>query len=263
MPPKTAATPAGEMPFLDHLEELRWRIIWSLVALVVGTIIGFLIVLHWDVIVILERPIRPYLHDKKLVYTHPGDPFQIILNAGITTGFVLALPVIVMQIWAFLAPALHRHEKRIAMSVLAGGVVLFASGVALAYFVVLPLALPWLMGFEVQSLEPMITVSEYFGFVFSLLLAFGAAFELPIVIIALAAVGIVTPEFLSKYRRHAVVLVVIIGAFFTPGDLIYTTIAMAIPLYLLYELSVIVTYFIYRKRRKAARLAERAAAAEG
>jgi sec-independent protein translocase protein TatC len=239
---------AAEMPFLDHLEELRWRIIWSLVALVTGVGLAFFVLLQYDVIGLLERPILPYLGGRKLVFTHPGDPFSIVLNASMVIGVALALPVILHQLWSFVAPALYRHEKRVAVGVFVFATLLFVGGAALAWFEVLPLALPWLMGFGGPALEPMITASEYFGFATSLALAFGIAFELPILILALAALGIVTPQFLNRYRRHAIVAVVIVGAFLTPGDLVWTTIAMAVPLYLLYEISVVLSYVVYRRR---------------
>lgn len=238
----------GEMPFLDHLEELRWRIIWSLIALVVGVGAAMIVLLNVDVIGWLERPILPYLGGHHLVYTHPGDPFQIILQASAALGLLLALPVVLYQLWAFIAPALYRHERGVALGVTGAAVLLFASGAALGYFLVLPLAIPWLMGFGGSALEPMITAGDYFGFVFSLVLAFGVAFELPVVILGLAALGIVTPEFLNRYRRHAIVAAVIIGAFLTPGDLVYTTIAMAVPLYLLYEISIVLSYAVRRRR---------------
>jgi sec-independent protein translocase protein TatC len=248
------------MPFLDHLEELRWRIIWSLVALTTGVGLAMIVLLNVDVIGWLERPILPYLNKHHLVFTHPGDPFQIILQASAGLGLLLALPVILYQLWSFVAPALYRHERSVALGVTGGAVLLFVSGASLGYFVVLPLAIPWLMGFGGSSLEPMITAGDYFGFVFSLVLAFGVAFELPVVILGLAALGIVTPEFLNRYRRHAIVGAVIIGAFLTPGDLVWTTIAMAVPLYLLYELSIVLSYGI--RRRRLRREAAAAAAAE-
>jgi sec-independent protein translocase protein TatC len=236
------------MPFLDHLEELRWRIIWSLVAVTVGIGVAFAIMLNIDVIGWLERPILPYLGGHHLVFTHPGDPFQIILEAAAGLGILLALPVVLYQVWAFIAPALYRHERGVALGVTGAAVLLFVSGASLGYFIVLPLAIPWLLGFGGSSLEPMITAGDYFGFVFSLTLAFGVSFELPVVILGLAALGIVTPEFLNRYRRHAIVAAVIIGAFLTPGDLIWTTIAMAVPLYLLYELSIVLSYVVRRHR---------------
>jgi sec-independent protein translocase protein TatC len=244
--------PTAEMPFLDHLEELRWRILWSLGALVAGMAVAFVLLLKIDLIGILARPVVPYLHGHKLVFTHPGDPFAVYITASLVVGVILALPVIFYQGWAFLSPALHAHERRVAIPILAGATLLFLSGVSLAYFVVLPLALPWLMGFSTGSLEPMITVHEYFDFVTMLSLAFGVAFELPIVILGLTAIGIVTPAMLIKYRRHAIVGCVFIGAFLTPGDLVWTTIAMAVPLYFLYELSILLAILLRRRRARSA-----------
>ena len=253
--------PMLEMPFLDHLEELRWRIIWSLLALVAGIGLAFVLMIQFDLLTLLEKPILPFLGGKKLVFTHPGDPFTIVLNVSIAMGIAFALPVILHQLWSFIAPALYKHEKRVALGVFFFAVFLFRGGAALAWFEVLPLALPWLMGFGGNALEPMITASEYFGFATSMALAFGVAFELPIVILALAALGVVTPQMLNKYRRHAILAVVIIGAFLTPGDLIWTTIAMAVPLYLLYEISVVLSYVVHRRRQRriAAREAEQGA----
>jgi sec-independent protein translocase protein TatC len=174
------------------------------------------------------------------------------------------LPVIIYQVWAFLAPALYKHEKRVVLPVIFGAILLFVSGVALSFYVVLPLAIGWLMGIakSTDALEPMITYREYFSFAVNMSLAFGLCFELPIVILLLATLGLVTPEFLRRYRRHALVLCVVTGALLSPGDLIWTTMLLAAPLYLLYELSVILTALVYRRRRKrAAQLAAEEAAA--
>ena len=258
--PETRKTASDEMPFLDHLEELRWRIIWSLAALMVSVGIAFWVMMQFDVIGLLEKPILPFLNGHKLVYTHPGDPFSIVLNAAIALGVAIALPVIFYQLWSFISPALHRHEKKLVMPMFLFATFLFLCGVCLSWFVVLPLALPWLMNFGGPSLDPMITASEYFGFAISMTLAFGICFELPIVIVSLALLGIVTPKFLNKFRRHAIVVCVIIGAFLTPGDLVWTTIAMAVPLYFLYEVSVVLTIIIYRRRlRREAALEAQAA----
>jgi sec-independent protein translocase protein TatC len=258
-----AKQPSSEMPFLDHLEELRWRLIWSLAAFMVGVIIGFVLLMQMDIIGVLERPILPHLDGRKLVYTHPGDPFRIVLSMSLVLGVVLAAPVIVYQLWSFLAPALYKHERRIVIPVFLGGTLLFLGGVAMAYFVALPLTLGFLMNFQAASLEPMITAADYFSFATSMALAFGLVFELPIVIVALTALGVVTPQLLNRYRRHAVVACAVIAALITPGDLISTTIALAIPLYLLYELSVVLSIAVYRRRvrRDAAAAGERVATA--
>jgi sec-independent protein translocase protein TatC len=254
-------TQTGEMPFLDHLEELRWRIIYSLGALVVGIGIGFLITFKFDLIGVLQKPVLPYLRGHTLVFTHPGDTFSALLQMSFVVGIVVALPVIGYNLWAFLSPALYRHERRVVIPVLFSATVLFIGGVCLAYFLVLPLTLKFLFGLEAQSLTPMITVSEYFGFVTSMCLAFGGVFEVPIVIVGLSAMGIVSPQALGKFRRYAVLISYAAAAIITPGDLLTTTIALAIPLYLLYELSVAVSYVIYR--RKARRDAAEVAAEQG
>jgi sec-independent protein translocase protein TatC len=241
---------SGEMPFLDHLEELRWRIIYSLGSLIVAVAVGFFICMKFDIVGILARPILPLVPEHKLVFTHPGEGFSVMLNAATTFGFVVASPVILYQLWSFLAPALHQHEKRIGIIVLISGVLLFVAGALLAFLVVVPLALPFLMGFAGPSLIPLITAGEYFAFVFSMVLTFGVSFELPIVVLALSALGIVTPAILTKYRRHAVVGIVIISAFLSPGDLVWTTLWLAVPLYMLYEISVAVSAIIYKRRQR-------------
>ena len=255
---------SAEMPFLDHLEELRWRIIWSLVALIVGVVVAFVWLQTFDVFEFLERPILPYLGGNKLKYTHPADPLSVLISASFTIGIVVALPVILFQVWAFLAPALYKHEKRVVLPVIFGAILLFVGGVALSFYVVLPMSIGWLMNIaaSTDALEPMITYRDYFSFAVNMSLASGVCFELPIVILLLATLGIVTPEFLRKFRRHAFVLCIVGGAFLSPGDLITTTIMLAGPLYLLYELSVVLTSLVYRKRRKReAQLAAEEAAA--
>src|SRR5689334_8221200 len=257
---------SAEMPFLDHLEELRWRIIWSLVALILGVVAAFIVLQKFDIFKFLEQPILPYLAGNKLKYTHPADPFSVLITASFSIGVVIALPVILYQVWAFLAPALYKHEKRVVLPVIFGAIVLFVSGVARSFCVVLPLAISWPRGIaaNTDALEPMITYREYFSFAVNMSLAFGLCFELPIVILLLATLGIVTPEFLRRYRRHALVLCVVAGALLSPGDLVWTTLLLAAPLYLLYELSVVLTVIVYRRRRKreAQATAEEAAEAK-
>jgi sec-independent protein translocase protein TatC len=245
---------AAEMPFLDHLEELRWRLIWSLLALSVGVAIGFVIVVRFQLLNVLQAPIAPYLKGSKLVYTHPGDPFSITLTTAFIVGTIIALPVIIYQIWGFLSPALYKHEKRVVIPLLVGAVALFAAGAAMAYLLVLPLTLRFLLGFQVGSLAPMITASEYFGFATTMALALGALFELPILIVGLTALGFVRPWMLTRWRRHALVLSWLVAAVISPGDFIGTTMLMAVPLYVLYEFSIGLSAIVYRRqmRREAA-----------
>lgn len=257
----TKPQPSAEMPFLDHLEELRWRLVWSLLAFAVAVIVAFTLLTKFDVLTLLEQPILPYLHGRRLMITKPGEALTIVLNAAVMLGLVLASPVIGYQLWAFLAPALYKHEKRLILPVLVAAVALFLGGVALAFFVVLPFTLEFLLTFQMESLDPMITASGYFGFAFGMAFAFGAVFELPLLIVGLTAIGVVTPQFLNTYRRHAVVLCVVVAAFITPGADPTSLFALAVPLYLLFELSVVLSTVIHRRRVRRERAAALAAQA--
>lgn len=236
------------MPFLEHLEELRWRIIWSLAAVLLAVGIGFFLVLRFNVIAFLETPILPYLHGHHVVATHPTDGLRLTITAAIWIGAALSFPVVLYQAWMFLAPALYTRERRLLSAALAGGVVLFAVGATFAFTVVLRLSLPMLFQLFGTALDPMITADNYFDFVFSLIITFGVAFELPVVVLLLSAARLVTPAFLRRYRRHAFVAIITIGAFLTPGGDVTPTIALAVPLYGLYELSVLVAHVIWRQR---------------
>lgn len=240
------------MPFLDHLEELRHRLFWIAGAIMLGIVASYIVLSQKrvDLIGYLSVPIKPYLRNGSLIYTHPGTSFKIILNASIFSGLLLATPVIGYQLWGFFSPALHKHEKRVIVPTLFGMVFLFLCGVALCYFAVMPFTLKFFDSFESASLRPMIEATEYFDFAFSMMLAFGLAFELPIAILLLSALGIVKPEFLSKYRRHAIVITVIVAAFITPDASPTTLFALAGPLYLLYELGVALSFMVTRKRRQ-------------
>jgi sec-independent protein translocase protein TatC len=238
----------AEMPFLDHLEELRWRIIWSLVALLVGAIIGLVLVTQFNVLGLLERPIRHLIPDQKLMFTSPTTPFIITIKLAIVVGIVLALPFIAYQIWAFLAPALHEEERKYVIPAIWLSFALFLCGIAMAYFLVLPLGLRFLLGIQSQTLSPIITVDEYLKFATRLLLGFGVIFEMPVVMVVLGAMGLVTPEFLSKYRRHALVIIATLSAIFTPPD-VGTQLMMMTPMFLLYEVSIWLVRLVTRSRR--------------
>jgi sec-independent protein translocase protein TatC len=249
-------TPAGEMPFLDHLEELRWRLLWSLLAVAVAAVLGFVLVTRLDVLGILVAPIEPFLHGTKLKYLSPTEPFFITLKLAITVGFVLASPVVVYQVWAFLAPALLPSEKRVIIPALYLGLVLFAAGVVMAYEIVLPMTLRFTMGFQQESLEQSIVIGAYLAVVTRILLAFGVVFELPVVVLILSSLGLVTPEFLAAKRRHAVVGITVVASVLTPGDVITVTLMMMAPLMLLYEASILLARMVSRRRVAAAASAE-------
>ena len=241
----------GEMPFLEHLEELRWRILWSLVAVAVGAVVGFALVYYFDVLGLLVHPLRVAYDDPeyKLINLSPADPFFITLKLGIVVGVLLAFPIIVYQLWAFLSPALEKHEKRAIVPALYMGLVLFLCGVALAYFVALPLTLEFFQNFQAEFLREQLEVGKTLGFITKLLLGFGIIFELPVVVMILSALGLVTPEFLRSKRRHAIVLITVTASFLTPGDVITLTIMLMVPLFFLYEFSIFLSRMIWRRKR--------------
>ena len=240
----------GEMPFLDHLEELRWRILWSLLAVVGGSIVGYVLVLKFGVLEILIDPFYEAMGtEQKLVFLSPTEPFFLLLRIGILVGVILVSPIIVYQIWAFLSPALERHEKRAIIPALYLGVVLFSAGVLMAYYLALPVTLRFLLFFGTDYFEPMLRAGDYFSFVTKLLLAFGVLFELPVVIMILSALGLVTPAFLRTKRRHAFVVIAVLASVLSPGDLVTITAMMMIPMVFLYEFSILLSVVITGRRK--------------
>jgi sec-independent protein translocase protein TatC len=244
--------PAGEMPFLDHLEELRWRIIWSVAALIAGTAIGFGVAIRFDLLGVLKRPLDPYIGGEQLLALSITDPFFITFKLALTLGFILAAPIVTYQVWSFMAPALTKREKRAIVPALYMGVVLFALGVVVAYVYVLPMTARFLAGFQTESLKLAMTGSLYFGFVIKLLVAFGVIFELPVVILILATLGLVSSRFLASKRRHAIAIMAVTAALITPGDAITATVFMMGPLILLYELSILLARLVERSRARQA-----------
>jgi sec-independent protein translocase protein TatC len=245
------------MPFLDHLEELRWRILWSLLAVAVGAVIGWFLVTRFDVLGLLIEPMRPLLDNGRLAYLSPADPFIVTLKLTLTTGIILASPVVIYQIWIFLAPALTTHEKRAIVPALYFGLFLFTGGMALAYFVALPVMFRFFAQFQQASLEQNITIGPYMAVVVRTLLGFGIVFELPVVMLVLAAVGVVDTAILKKGRRWAIVIITVVASFITPGDVVILTVFLMVPLLLLYELGIVLARVVERRReRQAEREAE-------
>ena len=244
-------TPRGEMPFLDHLEELRWRILWSILAIVVGTVVGWFALGHVDVIEVLKRPIAPYLPGGRLIFTSPAEPFLLTLKVAFALGCLLASPIVIYQIWAFLSPALYDREKRMIVPALVVGVALFLAGATACYEWLLPAALKVLLGFQRADLSAMITIDRYFGMAVPFVVGCGLIAELPLVVTILAALGIVTPQFLSRQRRYAVVIAAFLAAILTPPDAV-SMLLMLVPLLLLYEISIWCAWVASRRRARNA-----------
>lgn len=258
--PRFQRNERGEMPFLDHLEEMRWRLIWSLLALTVGFVIGFVIVDQLDVLGLLMRPITPELAGGKLYFTSPIEPFTITLKLAFFVGVVLASPVIIWQLWKFLSPALYARERRIVLPVSIVAVLLFLAGVAMAYFLILPTAIKVLFGFQSASLQPIVTANEYFGFAAQVVIAFGAIFEIPLVLLILVYLRVISAGFLSRNRRFAIAGNAFLAMVLAPPDLISMTLMM-VPVQLLYEITVVVARVMERRRARAEAAAGEVAAA--
>lgn len=241
----------GEMPFLEHLEELRTRIIRSLIALGLGVGVGFWVVTRFDVLGLLIDPVRPYLADGRLHVLGPMDPFFLTLQLAVVVGLLLASPVIIGQIWGFVSPALKPNERRAIVPAFYFGLVLFACGVALAYFAVLPITLKFMQGFQVDSLQSTIVAGAYLGFVVRLLCAFGLAFELPVVVLVLSVLGIIDSKMLAEKRRYAFAFNIVFACLVTPADL-PSTFMLLIPLTFLYEVGIWLARGVELRRQPAA-----------
>lgn len=289
-----AAPEQVEMPFLDHLEELRWRILKALGAVVLGAIVCFafsdpllkLLTRPYEQAVrgtlatgqtgpaaALEEWVRQQVNEwrgtidaggdttaagrggtavagrgdaepsgrlppsRQLQSLRPMTYFLVSLQVALLGGLVLALPVVFYQFWRFVAPGLLARERRLVLPIIFLSVVCFGVGAAIAYFIVLPLGLRFFLGLEPTDMTSQWAVDEYISFVLRLLLGFGIVFEMPVVTLFLSRIGVVTPEYMRRVRRYAIVAIFIVAAIFTPPDPI-SQILMALPLLGLYEVSI-------------------------
>lgn len=257
-------TKSAEMPFLDHLEELRRRLMWALLAVLVGAGVGIWAVVRFDLINVLTAPLYTAVQEislanpgfegafqgGRMVFLNLTDPFFFVMKFGVMIGVILASPVVVYQAWAFLSPALEERERKVIVPSFTFGLGLFGAGVCLAYFVALPATIRFLLMFGAEWFTPALTADSYLSLVTRMLLAFGLLFELPIVVMILSALGVVTPELLRSKRRHAIVLMTALAAFLTPGDVVVVTIFLMVPLILLYEVSIGVSLVVVRRRQE-------------
>jgi sec-independent protein translocase protein TatC len=237
------STPA--MTLVDHLAELRTRIVRSAWAIAATTL------LCWafsDFIVdAVTQPIRPYVPGGKLVFLHPVDMFVAHIKISFVSGLILACPIWFLQLWKFVAPGLHPHERRYSAGFILAGVVLFLTGTAFAYFLVIPGALKFLLTFGNSIGQPLISVADYMSFFTTMLLVFGASFELPLIIVILGLLGVVDQRFLREKRRYAIVILSILAAIITPPDVL-SMLMLLIPLVGLYEASILILGVMTRRR---------------
>ncbi len=228
------------MPFLDHLEELRWRLIKSLLAIALGAVACYGI--SGRLIAYLTRPFP-----KQLVFLSPAEGFMVTLKVSLFGGLVLALPVVFYQLWQFVAPGLLEKERRYVPLVVLLSTFSFVLGAAFAYLVIVPLALRFFLGFESPTLVATIRVNEYLAFVTNMMLAAGIVFEMPLLGFFLGRIGVLTPRFLRAKRPYAVVAILTIAAILTPPDVL-SQILLAAPMLILYEVSIWATAVAARRR---------------
>lgn len=232
-------------PLVEHLAELRTRLFYSLIFVVIATFACFHVA--GEIFDYLRQPIQPYLPQGGLIYTGPIDKFMAYVKIAIVSGVIVSCPMWLWQAWQFVAPGLYRKERKYGIAFITFGTVLFLGGVAFSYLVVLPMAFKFLMTFGGEVDKPMIAIDSYLSFVSQITLVFGLSFELPLILSILGMAGLVSSRFLREKRRYAVMLLATIAAVVTPPDLL-SMVLMLGPMWLLYEFSIVLVYFIEKKR---------------
>lgn len=237
--------PAGEMGFLDHLEELRWRIIKGLLAIIIGSAVSFGFI--DQILEILLKPTTATSYRIALQVLSVQGMFLIKWFIAFISGFVLAMPVVVYQIWRFVTPGLKINEKRYALPVVLFACISFITGVSFGYLVLIPFSLEFFSGMGAGLVENNFSITYYFSFLTWLLLGAGLVFQLPVLSLFLSAIGVLTPPFMRHYRRHAIVTILILSSFITPPDPV-SMLMMAVPLVVLYEISIGVSWMVNHRR---------------
>ena len=238
-----------EMPFLEHLEELRQRLFrmlgaFILVSLICYSFSGFFVN-------IILAPAKGAI--STLVFLKLPEAFMVHIKVSLIAGFIVASPYIFYQLWLFIMPGLYAHEKKVIIPLLIISIILFICGICFAYFGVIRFGIAFLMGYETEQLKGTISIESYISLVTTLFFTFGIVFELPLVLLALNQIGIISVETLKDKRPIAIVLIFVVAAIITPPDVI-TQILLAIPLVFLYEISIwsaVILNFLRRKKKKA------------
>lgn len=230
----------SELPLMEHLEELRKRLLISIVVIMVFSIVSIIFI--DKILALIAAPVG------KLVFINPTEAFMARIKLSFFSGLFFSVPVLIYQIWKFISPALYDREKRYVYWVLPSSYLLFLFGVSFAFFGVLPVGLKFLLAYGTADIQAMISITSYINFISTFLLSFGIVFQIPIVVIFLSKLGIVTPEFLKKKRKYAILIIFIVAAILTPGPDIFSQVMMAIPLLLLYEISIFLSKFFGSSR---------------
>src|SRR6202795_1743115 len=245
--------PGGKMSFFDHLVDLRKRLINSAAAIAVGAMVG--VSVSKRVFDFIDLPMRAALRkqhlDDRPRYTNPTAALELIPPLGIYIGVVLASPVVLYQVWLFIAPGLYKHERKAVSTFIFSSVFLFLAGISFGYFIMLPYMLNFLIGFQ-GPFRPLININEYFDFILIVLLGLGVIFELPVLIFFLALFNIVTPAFLWKNLRYAILIIAVVAAIVTPTPDATTMLVFMAPMVALYCVGIGVAWMVVRNKAKQA-----------
>lgn len=253
-PEEEAEVESSKAPLLDHLIELRKRIIYALLSFTIAFVVCF--AFSKEIYAFLTEPLARAMvghANRHLIYTAVYETFFTYMKVGLFAGLCLSFPLIAAQIWMFVAPGLYKHEKHAFLPFLAASPALFLIGAAFVYYVMLPFALKFFLGFETQGtantpgIELQAKVSDYLDFVTTLIFAFGLTFQLPVLLTLLGKVGIISSHLLRKIRRYAIVGITGLASVITPPD-IFSMICLIVPLALLYEISIWLVWLIEKKR---------------
>lgn len=232
-----------KMPFTSHLVELRKRLIVSIIAVAIG--FGISYNYSNELFTILARPLPSNI---TFAFTRLVEPFFTYLKVSLLTGIFLSSPVLIYEVWAFIAPGLQENERKWVLPIVSSSIVLFIGGALFGYFLVLPFGYTYFLSFSTDTIHPMLSMDEYFSFTTKFLLAFGIVFELPLFILFLARLGIVDAKMLSVYRKYAVLVIFIAAAILTPTPDAFSQILMAAPMMVLYEVGIITARIFGKKR---------------
>ena len=235
------------MPFLDHLEELRRRLLKSLISVLIGAVITFYFI--DQIIEFLIKPTQDLTHPMDLQVLKVQGMFMIKWGIALIGGFVLAIPVLTYQLWKFVAPALYMNERKYVGPLIIFTYLSFLIGMVFSYTVIIPFSLEFFTSVGVDQIENNFSINYYFNFVTWLMIGSGLIFELPVLVFILSIIGLLTPSFMVHYRRHSIVVVLILSAFITPPDPI-SLVLMSVPLWFLYEISIGVSWLVNRKRNR-------------
>ena len=222
-------------PFLDHLEELRWRLIRSLAATGIFSVAAYFF--SKPLLEFLISPLRNF-GDYTLYFHSPYEAFLIHLKVSLVAGILAASPVFFTELWLFAAPGLHRRERKAALLLIFFSVLLFTTGAAFAYFLLVPWGLRFFLGFQTDSLRPLLSIGPYFSFILTMVIASGVVFDLPVVLLGLVGAGVLSAESLRNARKWVIVLAFVVAAVVTPTTDPVTQILLSIPLILLYDICV-------------------------